>query len=267
MTPLRVERAAPAPAPARGYDAVQSVERAFQLFELLVQHRSLKLGALADAVGVHKSTAFRLLQTLMKLGYVEKEPGGGAYQLGLKAIETGARALRSWPVHEAARPVMDGLAATLGETVNLALVDGIEMVYVVTVDTENALRMQLNVGRRAPVHCTAVGKAVLAFRPDVFARLAGRPLARLTEKTLVDLGALDAHLAEVRRLGYAVDDEEQEVGARCVAAPVRDAGGRVIGALGISAPAARLKPERIREVGPDLVRAAAVISTRLGWCE
>lgn len=246
---------------------VQSVERAFRLFEALVSHRELRLGALADMVGVHKSTAFRLLQTLMTMGYVEKDAALGSYRLGLKAIEMGARAMRTWPIQSAAQPIMDQLAENQGETVNLALVDGTEMVYVMTVDARSVLRMQLDVGRRAPAYCTAVGKAVLAFRPDIEAMLAGEKRIRFTPRTMTELPVLRRDLEAIRQRSYAIDDEEQEMGARCVAAPVRDRSGEVIGALGISAPSTRLSPERVSEAGLAIVEAAKKISGRLGYYE
>ncbi|MCY0864576.1 MAG: IclR family transcriptional regulator [Sulfobacillus sp.] len=250
-----------------GQVRVQSVERAFRLLEKLVMHTEMSLGQLAEAAGMHKSTAYRLLHTLMELGYVEQDGDQGSYRVGIRLVEMGGLATRSWPLHRAAEPVMDRLAEALGEAVNLAVEDGLDMVYVATIDAYNLLRMQLNVGRRAPLHCTAVGKVMLAFRPELLRRLqtVHPQLRRYTPHTLTDWAALEAELASVREVGFAVDDEEQEVGARCVAAPIVDHRNRIVASIGISAPTARLSRERAVEVGPDIIEAARQVSERLGY--
>lgn len=244
---------------------VQSVERAVRLLELLAQHTELSLGQLASLAGMHKSTAYRLLHTLMGLGYVAQDEDQGNYRVGLRLVEMGGRAMRSWPLHRAAEPAMERLAESLGEAVNLAVEDNLTMVYVATVDAKNLLRMQLNVGRRAPMHCTAVGKAVLAVDPVRVERLkaVNAALLQLTPRTLVQWRDLDAELAQVRSRGFTIDDEEQEIGARCVAAAIVDVRGRVRGALGISAPSARLSFERAMEAGPAIVAAAQMVSRHL----
>ncbi len=244
---------------------VQSVERAIRLLELLTQHTELTLGQLASLAEMHKSTAYRLLHTLMGLGYAVQDEEQGNYRVGLRLVEMGGRAMRSWPLHRAAEPAMERLAQSLGEAVNLAVEDNLTMVYVATVDAQNLLRMQLNVGRRAPMHCTAVGKAVLAIDPVRVERLkASHPeLPRLTPGTLAQWRDLDAELARVRSRGFAIDDEEQEIGARCVAAAIVDVRGRVRGAIGISAPSARLSLERAMEVGPAIVAAAQLVARHL----
>lgn len=245
---------------------VQSVERAIRLLERLAEHNQMSLGQLAKTVGVHKSTAYRLLRTLIKLRYVEQDHDQGDYRVGIRLVQMGGMVNRSWPLHRSAESVMDQLAERLGESVNLAVEDDLHMVYVATVDARNLLRMQLNVGRRVPVHCTAVGKAFLAFSPDLVRRMqnSGYSLERLTPSTITTWDALEAELEAVRRHGFSIDDEEQEVGARCVAAPIADPHHRIVAALGISAPAARLPRERAEEVGPIILQAARRVSERLG---
>lgn len=244
---------------------VQSVERAVRLLELLAQNMELSLGQLAGMAEMHKSTAYRLLHTLMGLGYVAQDEDQGNYRVGYRLVEMGGRAMRSWPLHRAAEPTMERLAESLGEAVNLAVEDNLSMVYVATVDAQNLLRMQLNIGRRAPMHCTAVGKAVLAIDPARVERLKdlNSELLQLTPRTLVQWRDLDAELARVRSRGFAIDDEEQEIGARCVAAAIVDVRGRVQAALGISAPSARLSLKRALEVGPAIVAAAQMVSRHL----
>lgn len=254
---------------SESFTRVQSVERVFRLLETLVMHTEMSLGHLAEEVGVHKSTAYRLLQTLVQLGYVEQNDTQGSYRVGLRMVEIGGMASRSWPLHRAAEPIMDYLASQLQEAVNLAVEDGIEMVYVATIDAHQPLRMQLNVGRRAPIYCTAVGKAVLAHHPGLLQRLRQQQpeLPRFTEQTLTDWDRLEAELARIRECGYAVDNEEQVAGARCVAAPIVDYRNHVSAAIGISAPTAQLSRERADEVGSRIVEAARQISERLGYMD
>ncbi len=246
---------------------VQSVERVFRLLEKLVMHTEMSLGQLAEEVGMHKSTAYRLLQTLIQLGYVEQNETQGSYRIGLRMIEMGGMAIRSWPLHRAAEPIMDHLASELGEAVNLAIEDGLEMVYVVTVDAYQPLRMQLNVGRRAPIHCTAVGKAALAHNPDLMRRLRDQKpvLQRFTDHTITNWDRLQVELDLILARGYAIDNEEQAEGARCVASPIVNHRNHVTAVLGISAPSAHLSRERADEVGPRIVDAARQISERLGY--
>lgn len=246
---------------------VQSVERAFRLLETLVRHTEMSLGQLAESVGVHKSTAYRLLHTLMQLGYVEQDGDQGNYRVGIRMVEMGGMATHSWPLHRAAETVMDRLASELGEAVNLAVEDDLDMVYVATVDAYSMLRMQLNIGRRAPVHCTAVGKVMLAYRPEMVRRLKTEHprLDALTPFTITEWSQLEEELSRIRQQGFAVDNEEQEIGARCVAAPIADHRHRIVAALGISAPTARLSLERAQDVGPVIIQAARRVSERLGY--
>lgn len=245
---------------------VHSVERALKLVEMLARHTDVTLGQLAHLAGMHKSTTYRLLHTLIGLGWVAQDDDQGSYRIGLRAVEVGGMAMRSWPLHRAAEPVLEALAQTLGEAVNLAVEDDLHMVYVATVDAGRLLRMQLNVGRRAPIHCTAVGKAMLAASADLRSQLRARAeeLDALTPHTITAWPKLEAELDAIRQQSYAIDDEEQEVGARCVAAPIEDSRGRVAGAVGISAPSARLSWERAHEAGPVIVEAAHSIARHLG---
>lgn len=245
-------------------DRVQSVERAFRLLETLARRQEMSLGQLAQSTHMNKSTAYRLLHTLKSLGYVAQDVEQGSYRVGLRMVEMGGLAVEAWPLHRAAEPIMEELARTLGEAVNLAVPDDGEMVYVATLDARNLLRMQLNVGRRSPMHCTAVGKAILAYDPKGLETLKVKhaELARCTENTIVDWTSLEDELDRIRHNGYAVDDEEQEIGARCVAAPIQDATGRALAAVGISAPSARLLREQVGVVGPIIMEAARRIARR-----
>lgn len=247
------------------YGVVQSVQRALRVLESIASQRETRLTDVAKDVGLHKSTVFRLLQTLVDAGYVEHGPQNGLFRLGLKAMELGVKAMDSWPLYATAKEEMDKLAEQLGEAINLAVVDELTMVYVATIGARNALRMQLSVGRRSPIHCTAVGKAVLAHRPDLQALIRPEMLEAYTPNTLSDVTLLQENLGLIKFKGYAVDDEEQEIGARCVAAPIFERSGRAIAAIGVSAPAARLTRGQIDAIGVSVREAAAGVSARLGF--
>jgi IclR family acetate operon transcriptional repressor len=233
--------------------SVRSLERAFELLEHLADAGGeMALSELTEASGLPMPTIYRLMQTLVAKGYVRQEPSK-RYALGPRLIRLGdgaSRLLGTW-----ARPVLAGLVDEIGETANMAVLEGDEVVYVAQVPSRHSMRMFTEVGRRVLPHCTGVGKALLAQLPPETARAivtrTGMP-AR-TEHTFTDPDALMAELARIRTEGYALDDEEQELGVRCVAVAL-DAPAPA--ALSVSGPSGRMTPETIAKVVP-LMRATA----------
>lgn len=214
-----------------------------------------RLGELAREVQLSPSTVYRLLNTLRCLGFVEEEEG--RWRIGLEAYRVGlAYAERPWI--QRVLPLLKRLVEELGETVNLAVLDGTEAVYVAQESGGELLRTFTRLGAHAPLHCTGVGKVLLAFQPDPEA-LFRLPLVAYTPKTLKDPQALMEELEAVRRHGFAVDNEERELGVRCVAVPFRHQ-GQVVAAISLSAPAARLAGERIAEVAAALKAAASSLA-------
>jgi DNA-binding IclR family transcriptional regulator len=173
----------------------------------------------------------------------------------------------SLELRRVARPHLTALRDRTNETVHLGAVEGQEIVYLDKVDSAQPVRLYTWVGRRAGIHCTSIGKAILAFRGEGVARefVATAPLTRLTPKTLVDPDRLLGELAETRRRGYAVDDEEATEGIRCVAAPILDHTSSVIAAVGIAGPVHRVTAERLPTVGLDVLRAGQAISSEMGF--
>ncbi len=247
--------------PAGRSGGVQSIERAFDLLEALADGGgALGLSQLASISGLPLPTIHRLIRTLVDLGYVRQEPSR-QYVLGPRLIrlgESAGRMLSTW-----AMPHLTGLVDALGETANLAMLDGDKVVYVAQVPGRHSMRMFTEVGRRVSPHCTAVGKALLADVPDdeVRALLNRTGMAAHTEHTITDQAAFLEQLAWVREHGYATDDGEQELGVRCVATAIPEAPSRV--AFSISGPAPRMNEQLVERAVPLLTDAAKALSAEL----
>lgn len=248
---------------------VRSLHRALSIVEEIARSgQDLGVTELSRRLGLNKSTVHRLLATLQSRGYVEQNGEGGRYGLGLKILELGSAASKRIGLREVARPLLERLSGELGEAVNLVVLRGAEAVYIDKVDTDTLIRMHFELGKRSPLHCTAAGKVLLAFSPQPIEDVLGRgELPRFTRNTITRPDELRAHLAEVRERGYAIDDEEQEAGVRCVAAPVWDRDGRLAAAVSVSGPTLRLQPDRVPAIAAALLATTAAISRRLGHRE
>lgn len=242
----------PVTSPAGPAGGVQSLDRAFELLEALADAGgALGLSQLAAATALPLPTIHRILRSLVAGGYVRQEPSR-RYALGPRLIRLGEvaeRRLSAW-----ALPHLAELVGAVGETANLAMLEGDAVVYLAQAPSPHAMRLFTEVGRRVLPHCTGVGKAILSQLPDEevrrIVRRTGMPAQ--TERTLTSPAALLAELAAIRSRGYAVDDAEQEVGVRCVAVPI--SGAPV--ALSVSGPSGRLTAERVAQVAPVLLRTA-----------
>ena len=240
---------------------VQSVHRALDLLEVVAARGgTLTIGEIAAATGVPLPTAHRLLRTLVDRGYM-RQTADRRYALGFRLVPLGASA--SSMVGAGTERVLARLVDALGETANLAMLDGDRVAYVAQVPGRHAMRMFTEVGRRVHVHCTAVGKALLARSPEEEVRaLVGRTgLPRQTEHTLTEPDDFLAELTAVRERGYAVDEGEQEVGVRCVAVALPDAALRL--AVSVSGPAPRMTDELLAQAVPLLRDAAAGLAADL----
>jgi IclR family acetate operon transcriptional repressor len=240
---------------------VQSVYRALDVLEI-VEHAGgcLSLSEVAAVMGAPLSTVHRLTSTLVERGYLRRLPDR-RYALGSRLLPLGAVAgamLGTW-----ARPVLDELVTGLGESASLAVLDGDHAVYVGQAPSGHSLRMSTEVGRRVGLHCTGVGKAILSLLPEDEARRlllrAGMP-AR-TAHTVTDPDELIAALRSIRHQGHAIDDEEQEVGGRCIAVPV--AGVLAQMAISVSGPSGRVTPSFAERAIPLLTAASAVLASEV----
>jgi DNA-binding IclR family transcriptional regulator len=247
-------------------NAVRSVDRAASLLLALGDSpASAGVTELARRLGLHKSTASRLLATLERRGLVEQDDETGKYRLGLVVIRLAEQAERTLDLRGLALPELERLARLTHETTGLGQIDGDQLLTVAQVDGPNLVAVGDWTGRATPLHCVASGKVLMATLPErEVVRIGKRGLPRYTDRTMVDLEPLLEELARIRRRGYATAIGEFEAGLNAVAAPVRDARGQVIAAVDIWGPAFRLTPRRIPELAALVRESADAISVRLG---
>ncbi len=244
---------------------VQSVERIFQLIESLAAHPAgAGLQRLAQDTGLAKSTVHRLLASLVSLGYAAQDENG-RYRLTLKMFELSSGIVNSMDIMDVAKVHLERLAQRTGEAVHLVIRDGQDIVYIYKTES-GPMRMSSRVGLRSPLYCTGVGKAILATLPaDEVAQIWQHTTPqKLTAHTIVEFDALQAQLTEVRTNGYAIDDEENELGVRCVAVAIPGVGGRADSAFSISGLAPYMTPERIRRIATLAQDARTDIMADLG---
>jgi IclR family KDG regulon transcriptional repressor len=242
--------------------AIQTVTNALRMLEVFHTEKEMGVSDLARRLGLHKNNAFRLLATLELAGYMQQTPETDRYHLGPRCLELGHAFARSHTLISQARPILEELAETVGETAHLGVLRGDEVVHLDGVLPEQLVLTGLRVGERLPAHCTALGKVLLA---DGANDVADRTFDRHTDSTLVDPVKLADELRAVALRGYAPDLEEFATGLRCVAAPVRDANARVIAAISLSGPSLRFTEEILHGEGARAVTAAATrLSQKLG---
>jgi IclR family acetate operon transcriptional repressor len=246
---------------------VRTLERGLHLLEALSEAETLCLSELARKTGLSPSTAYRLLETLRRRGFADWDETKGLWKVGLKAYQVGSAFLTRGGLIEAATPEMEKLVDELNETVNLAVLDGNEVIYIAQVEGRQLIRMFTRIGARAPIYCTGVGKALLLEHSDTeVRRIVGTgPFKPYTAKTITTLDGFLQSLQEGRQRQYVLDDEEREEGVRCIAAPIHDNRGKVVASMSLSAPATRVPNERLPEIGARVRKAADAVSARLGW--
>jgi IclR family transcriptional regulator, KDG regulon repressor len=251
---------------------VQTIERASSILDILGQSpQGISIRELSTKIKLPKGTTHRLLSSLAYFGYVHQDPKTRNYLLGLKLVELGQLLLSQLDLRKEAEPFLRDLAERTKETVHLVFLDRNEIVYIDKVDTDqnsSGLKMASRVGLRNPAHSSAVGKVLLAHFPDEelknFVKEKGLP--KRTENTITDPVQLKEHLRNVRSQGYAVDDEENEKGIRCVAAPIYNEAGKTVAAISISGPAFRITKKVIQEsLKKEVMETALKVSQRLGF--
>ncbi len=259
---------ATSPSRSRTDGLVQSVDRAVHILELLAQRGASGVTEIAAQLGVHKSTAFRLISVLEGHQLVEQVRDHGKYHLGLGIIRLAGATAAQLDLTREGQQVCERLASELGETVNIAVLEEFWVINISQVRGPAAVASHNWVGQLTPPHATSSGKVLLASLADgVVDRLLARPLQRYTPRTITASDDLRAQLAAVRELGYSITVEELEIGLNAVAAPIRTLGDEIIAALSVSGPSYRLGEERVHEAAALVMAAAAEISRRLGYRE
>ena len=246
---------------------VRAVERALRILDCFDdQHPEMGVSEIAQAVDLHKATAHRIVTTLVHYGYLERVAGGHKYRLGLQLTHLGFKVVRRMDLRREALPHMTRVAQQWDETCDLSIYDHGEVFYIEVLQGNHALTIAASVGQRLPAHCTASGKVFLAHLPagELEATLS-RPLRSYTEKTITSPEALGREIEVTRRRGYAIDDEEMEMGVRAVSAPIRNQGGAVVAAMSMPGPTSRMTLDKVPEIASALRDAADAVSQRLGW--
>jgi len=261
-TPNRGKVVTPHPS---GY--IQSVDRALSILELFSNEKpEIGVSDIARLLGLNKSTAFGLLCTLERRGYVEQNSDNGRYRLGLKTIELGQQKLSAFNMGQIAHPILKALVDKVGETAHLAIYDRGEVIYIDKVECDNALSIASFIGKRNPAYCTGVGKCLLAFQSDEeIERALGGALDVRTPKTITDRKRLQGELETIRKSDMAHDDEEFSLGLFCFAAPVRDMRGAVCAAVSISIPTIRMDTGKDSLFEGAVRDSARAISEALGY--
>ena len=230
------------------------------------EEAEIGISSLAKRLKLAKSTVHRLAVTLASEGFLEQNADNGRYRLGLSLFTLGALARRRMDVPNVSRPLLGVLRDKYQEAATLAILSRTSIMYLHNLESGRAIGIRAYIGDLKPAACTAEGRVLLAFSPPaVLAEVLKEGLEARTPRTITEPDALQRVLDEVRLAGYAIDDEESEVGMRCVAAPVRDISGKVIAAVGLAGPTQRLTKKDLRAMAPEVVATGEAVSVRLGY--
>jgi len=247
---------------------MKSLQRVFRIVDLLRDRREIRLQEIADSLRLQKSTAYRLTAELCAEGYLHKSPETKTYTLGMKFVDISSSIIDNMDIRALAKPGIRNLNEVTQETVHLAMLVDRQVIYIDKEESPRAVRLYSQIGKVAPLYCTGVGKAVLAFQPlDTVEELLARVrFSRYTPNTIVDRQALTRELAVVRKRGFALDNEEHEPNVGCIAAPLWDHSQRVIGSISITAVLHRsVRIEQLLEYREALVATCDEISRKLGF--
>jgi DNA-binding IclR family transcriptional regulator len=247
---------------------IQAVDRALRILDLFNEYETeLKITEISKRMGLHKSTVHSLLKTLEAHGYILQDPDSGKYRLGLKLLERGNLVLQGMDLRNIAKKTLMALSLKTGLTVHLVILDGKEGVYIDKVEGTSGTVMYSRIGRRVPIHSSAVGKVLVAFKESHELRgiLADYVYTSHTPNTITNETEFLAELANVRARGYAVDNQENEWGVRCIAAPIWNHTKQVIAAISVSTPISGQTDRTDEQIVDHLKKAASKISAQIGY--
>jgi DNA-binding IclR family transcriptional regulator len=263
----RHSRTAVPPNP-RSTATLTTLDRGLQILELLASGETrsgLTLTELGRAFGMHRSTLSRFLVTLRARGYIGRDSGSERYVIGPRGLILARAYLDRLEIRHVGRPALAALCARTGELVHFVILDQGDAITVERIEGVHPTTLQTDLGARRPAYCTASGKAILAYLdPDEVERELPLKMTAFTQRTITSVARMHAELANVRRQGYAIDDEERIEGLRCVAAPLFGSSG-VLGALSLAAPVSRVELARFEELCQDVRATAETISRQLGY--
>ncbi|MEK4068198.1 IclR family transcriptional regulator [Peribacillus sp. FSL R5-0717] len=249
---------------------VKSVDRALTIISLVSKRKEgIGVTELASNLDLNKSSIFRLLSTLVDHGFIEQNPETKKYRLGYKYLELSSMLLESIDLRTQAKPFLEELESHINEVIHLTVYDQGEVVYIEKLEGSETLRTHSQVGRRAPMHCTAVGKVILAHLPlnEIVDIIDKHGLPKHTEQTITDKESFFKELGKIRNEGIGREIEENEQGITCIAAPIFDNRKKITAAISISGPSIRMTEERLTEIKPIIMDIGKKISKRLGYTD
>jgi DNA-binding IclR family transcriptional regulator len=239
---------------------IQSLARGLQVLQIMADSGDgIGVTELADQLEVNKATASRLVHTLLAYGFVEQASDGRRYQLGPVLVQLSRSVINRMPLRETAKPYLHQMVKRTGECAHLAIYAQSQALYIDQVESDATLRVNAEVGQMAPLYCTALGKVLLAFGEYPMPE----DLEMRTAATIITREKLAEEMEKVRRQGYAIDDEEYDEGVRCVAVPVFDFRDNIVGAIGISGPAARISLDRLGKIAAQVIQVGQELTNRL----
>lgn len=247
---------------------IQSVDRALLILDLFDEHTTeLKITDISERMGLHKSTVHSLLKTLQEHHYINQNTENGKYSLGMKLLERGSCVIHSLDIRLLAKKYLLDLSLKTGQTTHLVILDGKEGVYVDKVDGHQSVIRYSRIGRRIPLHCSAVGKALIAFKEqeEIKKILSGYIYNAQTEYTITNEADFFLELEKVSHRGYAIDNQENEPGVRCIAVPIRNHQNDIIAAISISTLTSRVDDAKLEEFAVLLKQAASELSEQMGY--
>ena len=247
---------------------IQSIDRALQILELFsLEKPEWRITEISKALNIYKSNVYNVLTTLAERGFVVKDSKTDKYKLGIKFFELGSIVIKNMDLRKIAHPYIEELSKEFNETVHLGVLDKGRVVSIEREESDKGLCSHIEIGKRTPLHCTAVGKAIMAYlsEDEIDLIIKEKGLERFTENTVTTKKDLKNELKKIREQGYAVDNMEHEEGVRCVAGPIRDYTGKVIASMSISGPAFRINEDNIPVMAKKVKEYCNCISKEMGY--
>ena len=249
-------------------ELVQSIDRALTIIEVLSDYNDgLGITEISSLVNLHKSTVHRLLSTLIHKGYVVQEEESSKYKITFKLFELGSKKVHKLDLLKISRPYTKMLMESVNEVVHLIIREETDIVYIDKVEANNTISMASRIGKRNPMYCTATGKAILAYLPEeeIHEVWNKSKIVKLTKNTNTDFILFKKELQEVKKNGYAIDDEENEIGVKCVGAPIFNIKGEVVAAISVTGPVTRITDDKIDFISNEVMKCTNQISKEMGY--
>jgi len=246
---------------------IQSIDRALQVLELFsLEKPEWGITEISKALNIYKSNIHNILSTFAEKGFVKKDHKTDKYKLGIKFFELGSVVIKNMDLRKIAHPYIEKLSKEFNETVHLGVLDEGRVVSIEREESDKSLCSHIEIGKRTPLHCTAVGKAIMVYlsKDKVAAIVEGKGLKKYTENTITTKKDLENEFKKIRKQGYAVDNMEHEEGVRCVACPIRDYTGKVIASMSVSGPAFRINENNISNIAKKVKECCDRISEEMG---